>query len=177
MFGTRGYHGSSIREIMKVVELQASAVYAHFPSKEHMLAELARTGHEAHHNALRAALLEEGTDPADQLRAFVRANAVFHATYPHVAIVVNSEVHALSEEMAAPALALRKQSTMLLMQILERGTRMGRFTPPGADVTAAAIGAMAIRIPYWYAPDTGLELDEVAEKQVELALRMVGATH
>ncbi len=177
LFATHGFHGASIRDIVSLVELQASAVYAHFPSKEHILAELTRAGHEAHFNALQSALLEE-EDPALQLAAFVRTNAIFHVTHPHLAIVVNTEMYALSDELAAPALALRRQTTALLLRILERGERMGRFAMPSAhvrNIAAAAIGAMAVRTPYWYGPETGFEASELAEGQVALALRMVGA--
>jgi AcrR family transcriptional regulator len=175
LFATQGFHGSSIREIVKLVELQASAVYAHFPSKESVLAELARLGHQAHFHALQSALLDAGADPVDQLAAIVGANAIVHATYPHLAVVVNEEMRALSDELAAPALALRNQSTALALQILDRGLRAGRFSTPGLDVTVAAIGAMAMRIPYWYSPALGYGVEQLADKQVELALRMVGA--
>ena len=175
LFATEGFHGASIRDIVRLAELQASAVYAHFPSKEHVLAELARVGHEAHFNALQAALLETGNDPVEQLGAFVRANAVLHASYPYVAIVVNAEMRALSTELSGPAVALRKQSTALLVQILERGIKMKRFAVPSLDVAAAALGAMAIRIPYWYSPQGGLAVQELADAQATLALRMVGA--
>jgi AcrR family transcriptional regulator len=190
LFATKGFHGASVRDIVGLVEMQASAVYAHFPSKEHVLAELARAGHEAHHEALQAAVLDAGAAPVDQLCAFVRVNAVFHATHPHMAMVVSTELHALSADLAAPALAMRRQSTMLLLQILDRGVRMGDFelTGNGApardpvaaalerDTTAAALGAMAIRIPNWYSAEDGrCTPAELAERHVALALRMVGA--
>ncbi|MGH7294572.1 MAG: helix-turn-helix domain-containing protein, partial [Polyangiaceae bacterium] len=67
LFAAQGFHGSSMRELAKVVELQASALYVHFASKEQVLAELVRAGHEAHHRGIRAAMLEAVTDPVDQL--------------------------------------------------------------------------------------------------------------
>ena len=42
------------------------------------------------------------------------------------------------------------------------------------DVTAAALGAMAIRIPYWYSDESALSPNELAEQHVTLAARMVG---
>jgi len=163
-----------MRDLGKVVEMQPSALYVHFPSKEHVLAELASVGHEAHHAALRQALLDAGSDPAGQLHAIVAANARIHARYPQLAIVVNHEMSALSPELAAPALALRKQSLSLLVDILQRGVSMGRFSAPRMEIVAGAIGAMGMRIPYWYAPATGIELEELAKAHGDLALRMVG---
>ena len=60
IFATKGFHGASIRDLAAVAELTPSVVYAHFPSKEHVLAELARAGHEAHFHALQSALLAAG---------------------------------------------------------------------------------------------------------------------
>jgi AcrR family transcriptional regulator len=176
LFAREGFHGSSMRELARMVELQPGALYVHFPSKEHLLAELVRAGHEAHQKSLRAALLEAGSDPLDQLRAVVGAHVRVHAGYPHLAIIVNSELDALSPELAAPGLALRKESLDLLLSILERGASMGRFAIGHARVTAAAISAMGLRVPYWYSSEPGLDVDALVEAHVELATRMVGAT-
>jgi AcrR family transcriptional regulator len=175
LFASQGFHGSSMRELGKHVEIQASALYVHFPSKEHVLAELARLGHEAHHAALRDAMLDAGANPVDQLRALVGANARIHALYPDLAIVVNDEMRSLSAELAGPALALRKQSLELLFEILRRGIASGAFSIAHPVVLAGAIGAMGMRIPYWYSKASGTTIDELAAAQVELALRMVGA--
>jgi AcrR family transcriptional regulator len=175
LFASEGFHASSMRELAKVVELQPSALYVHFASKEHLLAELVRAGHEAHHQSLRAALSEAGAEPLAQLRALVGAHVRIHASHPHLAIVVNSQLEALSPDLAAPGLALRKQSIALLREVLERGAATGVFSVPDTTVTAAAISAMGLRVPYWYAPSPELPMDRMVEAHVELAVRMVGA--
>lgn len=177
LFAGLGFHGASIRDLAKVLELQPSALYAHFPSKEHILAELARVGHEHHHERLCAALEGAGADPEEQMRALVRAHARLHATYPQLAVVVNDEMHALAPDLAAPALALRERSTALLLQVIERGVAAGRFSPPHAAATAAAIGAMGLRIPHWYEASGALSIDALADVHAELALRMLGVPH
>ncbi|MBZ4419298.1 TetR/AcrR family transcriptional regulator [Myxococcus sp. RHSTA-1-4] len=175
LFASRGFHDTSIRDLAAVLELRPSALYAHFPSKDHVLAELVRIGHEAHHEALRAALLDAGTEPAEQVRALVRAHTRAHAEHPQLALVVNEEFYALTPEMAAPALALREQSAALLMEVIERGVAKGRFAPPHPLVTARAIAAMGVRLPYWYEPGGALDLDTLADAHAELALRMLGS--
>ncbi|MBL0220324.1 MAG: TetR family transcriptional regulator [Myxococcales bacterium] len=174
MFAMHGFHGTSMRDLAKAIELAPSALYASFPSKEHVLAELVRLGHEAHLAMFRKAVLDGGSDPADQLRALVHANAVMHATYPHLAVVVNDEMHVLNAELAAPGLALRRQGIAMLMDIIERGIAMKRFAARHPVVTAGAIGAMALRIPHWFGPSVGITVDELAAAQAALALDMVG---
>lgn len=173
LFATTGFHGTSIRDLAKALEIQPSALYASFPSKDHLLAELVRVGHEAHLAALRAALLGGGSDPKDQIKAVVRANAHMHMAYPHLAVVVNDEMHALPAELAEPGLALRRQGVALLTDIVERGIALRRFAARQPAVAIAAIGAMSMRIPYWYEPNEGPTPDEVADAQVELAVRML----
>ncbi len=174
LFAMHGFHGTSMRDLAKALEIQPSALYATFPSKDHLLAELVRIGHEAHLGELRAALLAAGSDPRDQLRALVRANARFHATYPHLALVVNDELHALPEPLAAPGLTLRRPSLALVAEIMVRGMEKKRFAVIEPSVTIAAIGAMSLRIPYWYR-ESELPIDALADAQAELALRLVGA--
>src|SRR5262245_14537645 len=63
MYAMQGFHGTSMRDLAKVLEIQPSALYASFPSKDHLLAELVRIGHEFHLASLRTALLAAGADP------------------------------------------------------------------------------------------------------------------
>lgn len=176
LFASGGFHGTSVRELAKQCRLQPGALYVHFPSKEHILAELARLGHEVHHEAIRSELLRAGDDPREQLRALVRAHVTLHASHPQLAVVVNEELYALPPELAAPALVLRKQSSALLIDVLTRGVTEGRFTCRNLLVTAAAISAMGLRIPYWYEPGSGLDVATLAEMHAELALRMLGCS-
>ncbi|RKG92921.1 TetR/AcrR family transcriptional regulator [Corallococcus terminator] len=174
LFASRGFHGASIRDLATALELRPSALYAHFSSKEHVLAELVLMGHEAHHEGLRAALLGAGSEPIEQLRALVRAHTLLHANHPQLAVVVNEEIHSLPPELAAPALALREQSAALLHAVIERGRAQGVFSVPHAGVTAAAISTLGLRLPYWYEPTPALDVDMLADLHVELSLRMLG---
>jgi AcrR family transcriptional regulator len=173
LFASQGFHGTSIRDVAKELGLQPSALYSHFPAKENILAELVQVGHETLLEALRTALLNAGAEPAEQVRALVRAHTVLHATHSQLAVVVNEELHALPPELAAPAMALRQQSSALLLEVIERGVAMGRFSTPHAVATAAAISAMGVRIPYWYEPSDTLDAEGLAEIHTELALRML----
>ncbi len=176
LFANRGFHGASTRDLARALELQPSALYAHFASKEHVLAELVRIGHEFHLEKIRGALLGAGTDPADQMSALVRAHARMHATFPHLTIVVNEEMFALPAELAAPGVALRGQSTALILEVVQRGVAMGRFSVSHPMTAAAAIGAIGLRIPYWYEPAPDLDIERLADLQADLALRMLGVT-
>jgi AcrR family transcriptional regulator len=175
LFAETGYAGASIREIAAAAGVQPASLYAHFQSKEHILAELAKVGHEVHHRRLRAALLESGPDPSEQLAALVRAHVRLHCELPMLAVVSNNELHSLSPDRAEPVMATRDSSTGLFNEVIERGIDLGVFAPSHAWLAVAAIGGMGIRVANWYAPDFELSIEEVAETYAEFALNIVRA--
>ena len=128
MFAEHGFHATSIRDIATEAAVQPASLYAHFPSKEAILAELVLAGHEEHHTRLVTALLQSGTDPRDRLTALVRAHVQAHTDYPMLAVVANNEMHALSPAAAAPAAAVRRRSEALLTEVLAMGHQQGVST-------------------------------------------------
>ena len=46
LFSELGFHGTSIRQIASGVGINPATLYAHYPSKEHILAELVLLGHQ-----------------------------------------------------------------------------------------------------------------------------------
>jgi AcrR family transcriptional regulator len=176
LFAERGYAGTSIRDIAGVVGIQSATLYGHFPSKEHILAELAGAGHEAHRRTLADALAGAGTDPADQLAALVRAHVLFHTEFPMLAIVANAELQALSPDLVAGSLVSRSETERLFTGAIGRGIESGRFSTPDAWLAAAAIGGMGLRVANWFGPGSELTATEVADAYVEFALRILGAS-
>ncbi len=152
LFAQRGYHGVSVRDITGVVGVMPSALYAHAPSKEHVLAELARIGHDETRDALRDAILRAGSDPRDQLREYVRAYVEVVSTYPLLTRVVNNELHALSPEHLRDASSARVDMGELLKAIIDRGASEGVFDCPDPALAVLAIAGMGLRIATWH-PD------------------------
>ncbi len=175
LFAERGFSGTSIRDIAKACGLQGPTIYSHFPSKEHVLAELLRIAHEEHVRRLGAALLDSQPDPREQVRAWVRAHVGFHTDFPMLAVVGNSELHMLSPNLGAPIIQVRKQAEQILMDILQRGIDRKLFKVPHEWLAIAAIGGMGLRVAFWFAPDCGIAPKLTADAYAEFALRILGA--
>ena len=175
LFARQGFHGASIRDIGRELGLKPANLYDHFPSKEHLLAELVRLGHDVHLSALRRALVEAKGGPVGQMAALVAAHVRMHAEYAMLAVVANNEMHALSPALVAPALALRQQAEGLIMDVVVRGIDERLFETPDAWLACAAIGGMGLRVAHWYRPSAGLSIDQLADTYVEFALRILGA--
>lgn len=175
LFAEYGFHGASIRDIAREVGINSATLYAHYPAKEHVLAELIRLGHEELRRRVVEAARVAGDEPAEQLAALVRAQVLVHTDYPLLALVANHELHALSPERAAPALALREEARRLLLAVLERGTAAGVFDIADVPLAGIAIGSLGMRVANWFGPDQPYTREQVADAFVGFALRLVGS--
>ena len=173
LFGQRGFHAVSVRDLTRELGLQASSLYAHVPSKQDLLADLIRIGHEEHRDALRLSLLESGTEPADQIAVLTRAHVRVHATYPLLTKLCNRELSALPEGRRDEIVAIRTDAGRLFLDVIERGQRLGVFGQIDPMLTAAAIGAMGIRVAEWWHPNLDVDIETVAETYATFAVRMV----
>ncbi|MEU3453458.1 TetR/AcrR family transcriptional regulator [Micromonospora sp. NPDC006766] len=175
LFAEYGFFGASIRDIARAVGINSATLYAHYPSKEHLLAELIRLGHEELRQRLRQAYAEAGDDPAAQLAALVRAQVLVHTDYPLLALVANNELHALSPDRAAPALELRAEARQLMLSVLDRGATAGAFDVADVALAGIAIGSLGMRVANWFGPDQPYTREQVADTFVGFALRLVGS--
>jgi AcrR family transcriptional regulator len=175
LFAEYGFHGTSIRDLARATEINSATLYAHYASKEDILAELIALGHVELYNGLWTALDAAGPSASDRLVALVRAQVYMHADYPLLAVVANNEMHALSPEKAAPALSLREQARQLLYRVLNDGVTSGEFAIEDQMLAAIALGSIGIRVANWFGPDQPYTRDQVADTFAGYALRIVCA--
>jgi AcrR family transcriptional regulator len=177
LYAETGFHGTSIRAIAAKVGINSATLYAHYPSKEQVLAELVRIGHQELTTRLTETLaaLPQAAGPIAELAGLVRAHVHLHTDYPLLAVVTNGELHALSPQHAAPALELRATCRRLLVDILERGVKDEDFHVPDLLLAATAIGGIGMQVAQWFGPDQPYSREQVADTYVEFALRIAGA--
>jgi AcrR family transcriptional regulator len=176
LFAHVGFHGASIRAIADAAGMQTATMYGQFGSKEAMLEELMIAGHAAWDDALAAAADGAGPTPVDQLVAQVRTNILHHIEYAMVAVVSNGELHSLSPAGAKKVMSRRRRAEDRLSGIIAAGVADGSFAPQDPAVTMLAIGGMSLRVANWYPGRFDYSPEELADRYVELILRMVGAT-
>jgi AcrR family transcriptional regulator len=172
-FAERGFHAVSVRDLTRALGMQPSSLYAHLPSKQHLLGDLIRLGHEEHRDQLRLALLEAGNDPFEQIAALTRAHVRIHATYPLLTRLCNRELGSLLDEHKTVVLAIRLDANRMFIDVVERGQRLGAFAAMDPMLAVAAIGAMGIRVAEWWHPDVGVSVDEVEETYATFARKLL----
>ncbi|MFI1766593.1 TetR/AcrR family transcriptional regulator [Streptomyces sp. NPDC020800] len=176
LFAESGFAGASIRRIAGMVGINSATLYAHYPSKGHVLAELVRIGHEEMRTRLAQAAADTRDDSAArQLAALVRAHVLLHTDHPLLAVVTNSELHALSPELAAPSLQMREECRRMLADVLERGLADGEFSVDDPLLAVTAIGGLGVQVAQWFGPALARTREQVAEQYAQFALRIVNA--
>lgn len=181
LFFERGFHGTSVRDIMEVTGLRPSALYNHFPSKDALLAEVIARGQEDYEAALVEAIAPRET-PAERLYALAFASTIYHTRSRRIARVANKEFRHLVEPELERVVALRRRVRTLCRSIVEDGCRSGAFRLPAApggnalELAAMSILMMTVAVAEWYQPGGPLTPEGLAAYHADLALAAVGAT-
>ncbi len=172
-FAARGFHGTSTRDIAREAGLSPAVLYVHYPSKEEVLHEIARRGHEATLEVMRSARMAAGPDPVAQLAHVAHDFVLWHAEMHTLARVINYELAALTDEHRAQIATRRREIEQLTRDILDAGIRIGVFTTDRPGATALAILSLGVDVARWFRDDGEWTPRDVAAHYRDLVLRMV----
>jgi AcrR family transcriptional regulator len=174
-FSTRGFHGTTTRDISTAAGMSPAALYVHHRSKEELLFELSRVGHERVLAMVRESVARSD-DPVQQLgdlvEDFVRDHAVVHTG----ARVINYELAALSEEHLAEIVTIRHEIDVVVRGVIDHGVATGAFSTPDPHMTALAVLSLGVDVARWFRDEGRWTPDQVAVHYRLMALRMVGVT-
>jgi len=174
LFGERGFHGVSVRDLTNALGQHKAALYGHAASKQDLLFQLVLSGYQEHLQLLKRALATAEDGPVSQLRALVRAHVQFHLYYRAAARVCTRELRALTDENRATVTAVRDQTQGMLLDVVHRGKREGVFTVDDVELAVLAIAGMGIRIAEWQNAPTR-DPEQVVATYEEFALQILGA--
>lgn len=173
LFARYGYAAVSMRQIAREIDLQAGAIYNHFPTKQHLLRGLL-VDHmdrllKAWKNQVDASLA-----PADALVAFVRFHLRYHVKCGDDVFISYMELRNLEEDNFAEVEQLRRQYEGNLRRILDAGTKEGVFRIGDLHVATMGVIAMLTGVTGWYKYNGRLSLDEIEAFYIEMIVRAVG---
>lgn len=174
MFGTRGVHGSSMRDLAAAAGIRAPSIYEHFESKDAIVSELMRIGHRYCVSTFDGCLAGVGDDPVDRLDAAVGALVQIHTAHPLLMRVLTDDVIGLADTITEPALTARLEMSLRLGQILIEGETAGVMSYPNIASTVAAVHGLFIRIPHWFSPTHDYAVADLQEDYTVLVRSMLG---
>ena len=173
IFAERGYHGTSIRDIAKRAGLSLSALYYWHPSKQHLLAALIEDITHDYFQRCDRALQQAADDPAEKLRALVRATVEYRVSLRVESNIAMREWRNLEPDNRARLDGLRHAASQLWADIVADGVGRGEFGCPHPDDARRTIVAALNAIAQWYEPGRGIGVEDLVERYTDIALRIV----
>jgi len=168
LFGRRGYHATSMRDIGEATGMLAGSLYAHISSKEDLLFEIVLQAANQFLDRLES-LRPLDLSPEERLRRAMRAHVGVVADNLDEAWVFHHEWKALTGERRDEVRRLRRRYEQLWDEIV-------RDLPGAADPRFARLLVLsAANWTYtWYRPEGPLSPDEVADRFSDLLLAGLG---
>ena len=173
LFATRGFHGTSMRELADASELRAPSIYEHFGSKEQLLDRLIVVGRDVAIVELDRAAAAAGPTPPERLDAAVTTLVGIHTTWPALMRVLTDDVHGVGASTLHTAAAARLELSLRLGQILTDGEVSGDFRVGNLVATVAAVHGLLIRIPHWFTPGEDYGVDDLTRDYRQLVRAML----
>ena len=171
-FADRGFHATTTRDIASRAGLSPAGVYVHFTSKEDLLFELSRRGHQTARDQLVAAA-EAADSPTEALRSLIAGFSTWHAEHHQLGRIVQFEFRHLTPQHRDTVLALRKEIDKVVRDVLTQGVAEGDFEVDDVPGTALALLSLAVDVARWYSPEIRRTPADIGRTNGELAVRLV----
>ena len=172
-FAANGYHATTTRDIAGGVGLSPAALYVHFPSKELVLFEIMRAGHERALDCIKDPAIEAADGPADRLAAMVCRYTAWHARHHVAARVCQYELAGLTPEHYDEIVQVRHQTNDVFRAAVGRGADEGAFAAGDVNRLVRCMLSLSIDLVRWYRLDGPDSPEQLGDFYAELALRMV----
>jgi AcrR family transcriptional regulator len=169
-YASRGFQATTTRDIGRGAGLSPAAMYVHFPSKEAILFEIARTTHGKALADMRGA---DQDDPVERLWNIVYRHVSWHARFHVAARVAQYELANLSPDNYATIREIRRETNRVYHDVVIRGMDDGVFVPTDVERVVRGIIALAIDPVRWYRLNGTDSPEELGEFYAGLALAML----
>lgn len=169
LFSTKGYHGTTVRDIADSSGILSGSLYAHINSKEDLLFAIVDRAADQFLGALAPIAAEPGP-AAERLEAAMVAHIRVVAHSLPAATIFLHEWKALDHERRHLILAKRSEYEALLGKIIRDGVESGEFRAADEKFARLLFLSAGNWLYEWYNPDGQLGPDEIARRFTELML-------
>jgi len=176
LFASRGYHGTSMRDLGKELGLLGSSLYSHVDSKQDLLVEVVEEGARLFEASAAEALAIAGS-AADRLHALIFGHVDVVLDNLDIARTFLNEARMLDAEHRARILAARDHYEEAFRSVIREGIGDGSFAAE-TDPKTASIFILSIlnAIERWYHPDGEIDRDGLVDRLSGFARSALGAS-
>jgi AcrR family transcriptional regulator len=170
LFSERGYHGTTMREIARELEIEGASLYSHISGKQALLYEIVLRGSEQFLQAARAAY--ELAEPARvRLYELMRRHLAIMAESTPRAIVHFHEWRHLDAERQAVIRGRRDEYEGYVRQIIRSGVASGEFVPSDERLVSLQVLSLLNWTYQWYTPGGTWNAHVLANHFFDLLMR------
>lgn len=174
VFGSRGYHGTSVRDIAEAAGVSPGSLYNHFASKHDLLLVILTRGLDTLVSRTEDALYNAASDPASRLCALVRSHVHGHAVSQMESYIGNSELRSLTREALSLIISKRDTQQRMFDRVIRDGAQQGVFTTDDPDMASRYVVTACTAVATWYRPDGDVGIESLVKKYQRLSLNCVG---
>jgi AcrR family transcriptional regulator len=169
LFSEKGYAGTTMRDIAKVVGVLPGSLYAHIDTKESLLLEIVESGIDRFLAA--SDQLDTLTAPVDRMRAAVRAHMAVVAENPERTLVIFHQWRFLSDANRARIVDKRGRYEEIFTKLMEDGVEAGVFSRE-LDSRIAVLGILGALnwTAEWYRPNGRAPAEALADRLADVVL-------
>ena len=173
LFEQEGYHGVSIKEIVKAAGTSKGGFYHHFSSKDELLFVI--------HDIFITYALEKAEEadqlyetPTRRLQAIIKEFVkVFHLYKSHLSVFYQESIY-LRPEYEIIIKEKRDKFKRIIINVIQDGRDQGEFRPEiQVGITAMAILGMVNWIYKWYQKNGENTIDQIGDVFIDLILHSV----
>ena len=169
VFRQKGFHGASMADIAKAVDLQKASLYHHVTSKQEILLDLLDRALGMLFEQIK--VIATQPLPADvKLRQMVQVYLRLLAENSDLSTVLLFEHRSLQPDQHARHIPTRDRFEMLWRDVITDGVETGLFKCDDVALAVRALMGVLNWTLTWYRPDGALPIEKIADQYTDLLL-------
>lgn len=169
MFSERGYHGTSMRDLAKTLDLQGASLYSHVKSKEEMLWVI--VNHVADEFLLQVQAIPQELSVEQRMTQLVRRHLSVIAGELQYVTVFYQEWKFLEGPLRDAIKERRDAYEAHFQQTIEEGIQQGVFAVENAHLATIFVLSALNWTYHWFRLDGPLTIEQVADQYTTFVLR------
>jgi AcrR family transcriptional regulator len=171
LFSERGYHGTSMRELARALDMRGASLYSHVKSKEELLWEI--INRTADRFLEHARSVPGDISPEQQIASLARGHLELIAQDLHSATIFFHEWKYLEPHLRDRIKAGCEEYAARYQRAIEQGVQQGMFHITDARLTAPFILSALNWTYQWFQPEGDITLERLAEHYIALILNLL----
>lgn len=169
LFSQRGYHGTTMRELARSLDLRGASLYSHIASKEEVLWEIVHRA--AGEFLAQAEAIPQDIAPEEQLSRLIRGHLTVIANELPNATVFFQEWKFLEQPLRGKITALRDAYEEHFRRVIEEGTRQGVFHVSDTRLATLFVLSSLNWTYQWFHAEGELTMEQLADQYSTFILR------